>query len=330
MNFSVALTRKAWVANLWICAATVAIGGIAQAQPAAATTYPQKPITLIVPYAAGGNTDAMARALGEHMTRRLGQPIIIEQKPGAAGTLGVTQMVRTKPDGYSLTLVPLSVFRQPYLTKVMYQPLKDITYISSVMNYTYAVAVPYDAKWKTIQDLVAYAKAEPGKLSYAGSAQYSSNHLAMTELARVAGLKWTFIPFKGDADAINALMGGHVDFISATSTILPFVESKKMRVLAVAGADVSPDFPGVPTLKQSGYPVEMASPLGIGGPAGMAPEIVAKLDATVREVMKDPEFIKQARFLGVELAYRDHKAYTAWAHQTYAAEKTIIGRLAGE
>lgn len=295
-----------------------------------ATPYPHKPVNLIVPYGAGGGTDALARALTDRMAKKLGQPFIIESKPGAAGTLGVTQIARAKPDGYSLTLVPLSVFRQPYLTKVQYDPLKDLSYIATVMNYTYAIAVPYNAPWKNIQELVADAKKSPDKYAYAGSAQYSSNHLAMTELARAAQLQWTFVPYKGDAEAINALLGGHVDIISSTSTILPFIESKKARVLAVAGAERSPDFPGIPTLKEAGFPVEMASPLGIAGPAGLPQDIVDKLDTTVREVMQDPGFIQQVRTLGIELNYRDSKAYTAWAAETYAKEKTIISRLAGQ
>ncbi|MEG2046447.1 MAG: tripartite tricarboxylate transporter substrate binding protein [Comamonas sp.] len=313
-----------------LAAAALGLGLIASAAAQTAAPYPSKPISLIVPYGAGGGTDALARALTERMGKKLGQPFIVESKPGAAGTLGVTQMVRTKPDGYSLTLVPLSVFRQPYLAKVQYDPLKDLSYIATVMNYTYAIAVPYNAPWKNIQELVADAKQQPDKYSYAGSAQYSSNHLAMTELARAAQLQWTFVPYKGDAEAINALLGGHVDIISATSTILPFIASKKARVLAVAGAERSPDFPGIPTLKEAGYPVEMASPLGIAGPAGLPKDIVDKLDSTVREVMQDPDFIQQARTLGIELNYRDSKAYTAWASTTYAKEKTIIARLAGQ
>src|SRR6218665_2062187 len=124
-------------------AATLGLGLIASAAAQTSAPYPSKPISLIVPYGAGGSTDSLARALTDRMGKKLGQPFIVESKRGAAGTLGVTQMVRTRPDGYSLTLVPLSVFRQPYLTKVQYDPLKDLSYIATVMNYTYAIAVPY-------------------------------------------------------------------------------------------------------------------------------------------------------------------------------------------
>lgn len=307
------------------CLASGAVAGAIAQQD-----YPSKAITLIVPYGPGGSTDSMARALGEQLTKRLGQPILIEYKPGAGGTLGAVQMVNAKPDGYYLSLIPLSVFRQPYLNKVQYDPMKDITYVSTVMNYSYAIAVPAASPWKDIHELVKAVKAAPNKYSYAATAQYSSNHLAMAELGRVAGLKWTFIPYKGDVDAITALLGGHVDIINGTSTIIPFVQSQKMRVLAVAGKERSSDYPGVPTLNEVGYPVVMSSPLGVGGPAGMPQAIVDKLDKAIKATVEDPDFIKQTKQLGIELSYRDHKTYTEWTKQTYAAEKTIIGRLAGE
>ena len=292
--------------------------------------YPTRPITIVVPVGAGGSTDSLARALAEHMGRKLGQPVVIENRPGAGATLGAAQMVSTKPDGYTLTMVPLGVFRMPYLSKVQYDPMKDLTYIASVSNFTYAIAVPAESKWKDLAQLIADVKASPDRFSYAGSALYTSNHLLMAELGRVAGLKWTFVPYKGDAEAITALLGGHVQIVSATTTVLPFVESGKVRVLAVGGAEPSPYFPGVPTLKQLGHNVEMLSPLGIGGPAGLPAAVVTKLDRTIREIVEDPAFAKQANQLGMELAYRDHRAYTAWTQATFVAEKTIIKRLAGE
>lgn len=328
MNFSFHINHKAVfrVATAVTLSASLLSGTWAQD----VGSYPNKPINMIVPYGAGGATDAFARILAEHVGKKLGQPLILENKPGASATLGVLQMVRAKPDGYNLTMVPLSVFRQPYLNKVQYNPIKDVSYIANVMNYTYAIAVPYNAPWQNISELESHAKSAPGKISYAASSQYSSNHLAMTELARVADLQWSFIPYKGDAEAINALLGSHVDVISVTSTILPFVESKKVRVLAVAGAERSPDFPNVPTLKESGYAVEMSSPLGIGGPAGLPKEIVEKLDGAIREVMGTPEFIQKARLLGIELNYRDSKTYTTWAQETFVREKAIISRLADQ
>ncbi|MBK1779717.1 tripartite tricarboxylate transporter substrate binding protein [Advenella sp. WQ 585] len=296
----------------------------------AATDYPKQPISLIVPYSPGGNTDALARLLADHAGKRLEGNIVIEYKAGANGTMGAMHMKNQKPDGYSLSLLPLSVLRQPYLVKVKYDPLQDLTWIASVSNYTYVIAVPAKSPWQSIEELVEDAKNNPGKYSYAASAQYSSNHLAMTELGREAGLDWTFIPYKGDSDAITALLGDHVNIISATSTILPFVENGQVRVLAVAGAERSPDFPDTPTLKERGFNVEMLSPLGIGGPAGMNPDVVAKLAKAVEETIQDPAFIEKARPLGIELSYRNHQDYTEWAKQTFTNEKEIINRLKDE
>lgn len=308
----------------------MAMTGLFAGAAHATDNYPSRPITLTVPYGAGGSTDSLARAFAERLGDKLGVTVVVDYKAGAGGTLGATHVKNQAPDGYSLTLLPLSVLRQPYLVKVNYEPLKDLTWIAAVANYSYVVAVPETSKWQTIQELVEDVKANPGKFNYAASAQYSSNHLALAELGRVAGLDWTFIPYKGDAEAITSLLGNNVDIISATTTILPFVKDKKVRPLAVAGAQRSPDFEGVPTLKESGYDVVMASPLGVGGPANMPPEVVEKLDRAIIEVMEDPAFIERARLLGFELAHMNHEDYTAWAKETYANEKTIIGRLAGE
>lgn len=296
----------------------------------AAPDYPKQPVSLVVPYSPGGATDALARLLADHVSKRLNGNFVIEYKAGASGTLGVLHVKGKKPDGYSLTFLPLSVLRQPYLVPVSYDPIKDLTWIASVANYTYVIAVPGNSPIQTIEQLVEEVKKNPGKYNYAASAQYSSNHLLMAELGRAAGLKWTYVPFKGDADAITALLGGHVDFISATSTILPFIQNGQVRPLAVGGAERSPDLPDVPTLRERGYDVEMLSPLGIGGPAGMNPEIVALLDKAIGDSVKDPAFVETARRMGWELLYRNHADYTQWARETYAREKTIIERLAGE
>lgn len=308
----------------------VAMTGLVAGSVSAADNFPSRPITLTVPYGAGGSTDGLARLFAERLGSKLGVNVIVDYKAGAGGTLGAAHIKHQAPDGYSLTLLPLSVLRQPYLVKVNYEPLKDLTWIAAVANYSYVVAVPESSKWKTINELVEDVKANPGKFNYAGSAQYSSNHLALAELGRVAGLDWMFIPYKGDAEAITSLLGNNVDIISATSTILPFVKDKMVRPLAVAGAHRSPDFEGVPTLQESGYDVVMASPLGVGGPANMPEAIVNKLDGAIAEVMVDPAFIEKARFLGFELEHKNHKDYTDWAKETYAKEKTIIGRMAGE
>jgi tripartite-type tricarboxylate transporter receptor subunit TctC len=312
-------------------AAACLLAATGLATPAfAQDSYPSRPITLIVPYAAGGSTDQLGRALAEGLSRELRQAVVVDNKPGGNGTMGVLQMKRSQPDGYTLTMVPLSVFRQPYLQTVSYHPLKDLSYIATVANYSYAIAVRADARWKTIQDLVNDAKANPDSIAYGSSALYSTNHLVMAELGRETGVRWTHVPYKGDSEALTALMGGHVQVVSSTSTVLPFAQSGKMRVLATGGETRPKDFPDVPTLKEAGYPVALASPLGIGGPAALPEAIVQKLDAAIARVLKDPAFIGQTDKLGIELFYTGHKQYAQYAQQASVQEKSIIGRLAGE
>lgn len=292
--------------------------------------YPSRPITLIVPNTAGGSTDLLGRALAEGLSRVLKQTVVVENKPGGNGTMGVLQMKRSQPDGYALTMVPLGAFRQPYLQTVAYHPLKDLSFISTIANYSYAIAVRPDSKWKTIQDLVNDAKAQPDSINYGTSAMFSTNHLLMVELGREAGARWTHVPHKGDSEALAALLGGHIQAVSSTSTVLPYAQSGKVRVLATGGETRSKDFPDVPTLKEAGYPVALASPLGIGGPAGLPPAIVVKLDEAIASVLKDPAFIAQAEKIGIELQYRNHQQYAQYAERAFAQEKSIIGRLAGE
>ncbi|GAA5232760.1 tripartite tricarboxylate transporter substrate binding protein [Verticiella sediminum] len=316
-------TARRWFAALGLAAAA--------ATPALAA-YPSQPITLFVPYGAGGTTDQLARALGEALGKRLGQTVVVDNKPGANGTMGVMQLKRARPDGYTLSIIPMGVFRQPYLQQggVSYDPLKDVTYISQVAAYGYAIAVLADAKWKTIDELVADAKARPGEINYGTSGLFTSNHLAMAELARATGAEMTHVPFKGDAEALSALMGKHIQVVSSTNTVLPFVQSGQMRVLATAGATRPKDFADAPTLQEAGYPVVMLSPIGIGGPAGLPDDIVAKLDGAIADALRDPAFQEMVARFGLELAYADHATYDAWARQTVADEKTIIERLAKE
>jgi tripartite-type tricarboxylate transporter receptor subunit TctC len=312
-------------------AAIAAIGIVSSAAPSwAQDVFPSRPISLIVPYAAGGSTDQLGRALAEALSRRLKQSVVIENKPGAGGTLGALQMTRAKPDGYSLTMIPLSVFRQPYLQPTNYNPIKDISYISTVANYSYAIGVRQDAKWKTLKDLVDDAKANPNTISYGTSALYSTNHVMIAELERATGAALTHIPYKGDSEAITALLGGHIQVVSSTSTVLPFAQSGKVRLLATGGETRAKDFPDVPTLKEQGYPVAVASPLGIGGPAGMPPAIVEKLDTAIREILADPAFVSTVEKFGIELAYRNHQQYSEYARVTFAQEKSIIERLSKE
>lgn len=303
-----------------------ALGAQAQAD------YPNRPVTLIVPYGAGGTTDQLARALGDALSRQLGQTIVVENKPGANGTMGVMQLRRAEPDGYTLSIIPMGVFRQPYLQPggVAYDPIKDVTYVSQIAEYAYALAVRADSKWQSVDDMLEEARRRPGAINYGSSGLFTSNHLAVVELERAANVEMTHVPFKGDAEALSALLGGHLDMVSSTNTVLPFMKSGQMRVLATVGAERPADFADVPTLKEAGHGVVMASPIGVGAPGGLPAPIVAKLDQAIANALRDPAFQEIAARMGLTLAYADHDAYTAFAHNAVASEKTIIERLSAE
>jgi tripartite-type tricarboxylate transporter receptor subunit TctC len=311
--------------TLTALAATAALPFAAQAQ-----AFPRQPITLIVPYAAGGTTDILARALAEHMGRTLQQPVVVDNRPGANGTMGVQRLQQAKPDGYTLSMVPLGVFRQPYLEKVQYDPLKDLSYVSMVAGYNYAIAVRADSPVKSIEQLVEQSRQGKDGVFYGISALYSVNQAVMAQLGKLTGAQWTAVPFKGDSESINALLGGQIQAISVTNTVVPFVKAGQIRVLATAGDKRPKDFPDAPTLQEAGYKMAVRSPLGIAGPAGLPPEVVKALDAAVQAAVKDPAFQASADRYGIELMYQGTAEYTDYARRTAVGEKDIVELMKGE
>jgi tripartite-type tricarboxylate transporter receptor subunit TctC len=295
-----------------------------------AQAFPKQPITLIVPYAAGGTTDILARALAEHMGRTLKQPVVVDNRPGANGTMGVQRLRQAKPDGYTLSMVPLGVFRQPYLEKVQYDPLKDLSYVAMVAGYNYAIAVRADSPIKNIQQLVEQSKQDKDGVFYGVSALYSVNQAVMARLGQLTGAKWTAVPFKGDSESINALLGGQIQAISVTNTVVPFVQAGQIRVLATAGEKRPKDFPDAPTLQDAGYKMAVRSPLGIAGPAGLPADVVKALDGAIQAAVNDPAFQASADRYGIELMYQGSAEYTDYARNTAVGEKAIVELMKGE
>jgi len=223
--------------------------------------------------------------------------------------------------------VPIGIFRMPHITGTRYDPIKDLTYISMIAGYNYYVAVGADSPWKTLDDLVAYAKSKPDAISYGTPGAYSSQHIAMVQLGEAAQAKWTHVPYKGDADALSAMLGGHIQVLVGASTILPYVASGKVRILASLGDKRSPDLPDVPTLKEAGYPVVHTSPFGIAGPKGMDPAVIAKLDGAFRATLKDEAFLSLLRQSGVSPQYMDSASYTKAAKASADTEREVIKKL---
>ncbi|MBN8556839.1 MAG: tripartite tricarboxylate transporter substrate binding protein [Proteobacteria bacterium] len=299
----------------------LALGAQAQAD------YPSQAITIIVPYAPGGTTDVLARALATSLSRQLKQSVVVENKSGAGGTLGVVDMLRAKPDGYRLTLVPVSVFRQPYVQKTPYDPIRDLTYIASFSAYDFILAVAADSPFKSLKDVVNFAKSNKEGVDYGTPGKFTGNQVAMALLGKAAGVPFVHVPYKGDSEATTALLGGHVKTIVSTNGILNFMESGKVRALAVAADKRPPAFASVPTFREAGYDVVVPSPLGLAGPKGLPPAIVQKLDAAVKAALDDPDMQRVIKTYGVRTDYRDHQAYAEFARSNFDAEKSIVQSL---
>lgn len=292
-----------------------------------ASDYPSRPITLIVPFSAGGVTDVIARAVGRSIAAQLKQPVVIDNKPGVAGAMGVVELKNSKPDGYKLALTPISIFRQPYIQKTNYHPIDDVTYIATYMTYDFIIAVNASSPYKSLSDLINQAKTQPGNFSYGTPGKYAAHHITMAMLSKKAGIDFNHIPFKGDTEAINALLAGHIDSIVASNTIVPYLNSGKIRALATAANQRTGDFKSIPTLHDEGYGFDMPSPVGIAGPKNLPADIVSKLDVAIRNAQQDPEFKKVLANYSVRSHYFGPKEYREFAISSFRNEARLLKEL---
>src|SRR5882672_2443294 len=216
---------------------TLALVVLVLALPAAAQDFPSRPITLICPWPPGGSTDTHLRRLAEISARYFGQTVLIENKPGASGTIGPGFVAQNaKPDGYTLSQMHMGGFRVPHMQKLAWDPIRDLTYIIGVSGYTFGVVVKSDSPFKTFQDLLDWAKANPGKMTYASTGTGTSPHLLMEEVSMKTGVQFLHVPYKGNADSTQALLGGHIMAQSDSSGWGRFVDAGQFRLLVTFGA----------------------------------------------------------------------------------------------
>ncbi|MEO7150604.1 MAG: tripartite tricarboxylate transporter substrate binding protein [Burkholderiaceae bacterium] len=293
-----------------------------------AQAYPSRPVTLIVPWPAGGSTDRHLRTLAELASKHLGQTIVIDNKPGGGGTLGPGTMAMTaKPDGYTLAQLPMGMLRLPHMQKTPWDPIKDFTYILGVSGYTFGFTVRADSPYKTFKDYIDAARLQPGKIDYGSTGIGSSPHLLMEDVALLAKVQLNHVPFKGNADLTQALLGGHVMAMSDASGWDKFVDGGQMRLLATFGDKRTQRWPTVPTAKELGYDIVYASPYGIVGPKGMDPAIVKTLHDAFKKAMDDPKHVELLAQLNQDAWYRSGPDYAKWAGDTFVKDKALIERL---
>ena len=307
----------------WILGVAASLLVMASAQ---AQQFPTKPVTLIVPWPAGGSTDIYFRKLGEITQKHLGQNLVIENRPGGSGNNGPTTMAKTaQPDGYTISQLTISAFRAPHMQKVDWNPVTDFTYIIGLAGYTFGIVVKADSPFKTFKDVIAYAKANPGKLSYATPGTGTSLHLAMEEVAAKAGVQFLHVPFKGYADGAIALMGGHVMMQVDSTGWAKQVDAGAQRLLATLG-DKRTRW-GAPTVKELGVDTVSASPFGLVGPKGMSPQVVKTLHDAFKRSLDDPDYHKLLATLDQPAWYQSSEDYAKWAAETFKAERATIERV---
>ena len=293
-----------------------------------AQSFPARPISIYVAFPAGGPTDQFFRALAESASKVLGQSVIVENKPGAGGTLAPIAAKNAKPDGYVVSQMPLGVFRVPHMQKApQFDPIKDFTYIINLTGYTFGLAVPAGAPWKSVKDYVEDAKRNPGKIDYGSTGTGTTPHLVMEEFAQKAGIKLTHVPYKGSADLMQAILGGHIQSASDSTGWAPHVEAGKLRLLATFGPKRTKRWPDVPTLTELGYDTVSESPFGLGGPAGMDPAVVRTLHDAFKKALEDPKVMALIDRFDQPVVYMNSEDYSKFARETYEAERATVERL---
>ncbi len=292
-----------------------------------AQNYPERPITFICPWPAGGTADQSMRTLCTVAGRILGQAIAVENRAGASGMIGSKALASAKADGYTIGQIPISVTRFAQLGTLQADPRKDFTYLARTSGQTFGIAVPADSRFKTLKDFVDHAKANPGKVTYAHAGVGGATHVGMEEFAAAAGIQLNHVPYKGGAEALQGVLGGHVDALADSSSWAPHVEAGKLRLLATWGEQRTARFKDTPTLREAGYNVVVDAPNGIGAPKGLEPAVAAKLRDAFRQAVASPEFKAVADKLDAPLLYLDGPDYEKYVNAVYQKETVLIDKL---
>ncbi len=307
----------------------LALGAATLATPAVAQQrYPDHPIKLFVPWTAGSSSDVQLRSMCEEAGKLLGQAIVIENRPGASGTLHAQALAQARPDGYTLGQMHLSVVRRPFLVKApQWDATTDFTHVMRACGWMYGVAIKADRPWKSWAEFIAHARANPGKVTFATSGIATTNHLAMEELGERENVQFTHVPFRGSSEGATAVLSATVDCIADSSVWVPQVEAGAMRALCVWTETRVPRLPGVPTLKELGHDMVVTSPYGVSGPKGMDPGITRALhDAFKAALDGAPNTAVRGQF-DMPSQYLGTADYTAYITQRAGYEREMVARL---
>jgi tripartite-type tricarboxylate transporter receptor subunit TctC len=318
------ITRRRALAYL---AGPALLGSPAARSAEDANAYPTRPIKILIGFPPGGSTDGPVRVLAEAVSKILKQPLIVENRAGAGGTLPAVALQATAADGYTLGISSLGINRLPYTTGIKWNPASDLSYIIGLTGYAFGIVVPAASPIRTWADYVAAAKANPGKVTFSTPGVATTNHLTMEIIARRAGITLNHIPYKGSADSLQALLAGQVDSAAETSAWAPFVRDGKMRLIATWGAKRMNGFPDAPTLRELGVPLTQTSPWGLIAPKGLDVTIAKRLHDVFKFAMEQPEFRQALARYEMEPAYLSSAAFQTFTVQSMRQEKDILDAL---
>lgn len=289
--------------------------------------YPSRPVTLWIPWPAGGATDISLRLLAELASHHLGQPVVTENRGGAGGTLAMPVLQQAEPDGYTIAQLPQPIFRAVHTQKVLWDPIRDVTPILQVSGVTFGVLVSAASKLRKLDDLFAYARKNPGRLTIATNGVGTTPHVVLEELFTARGLKYIHVPYKGTSEQMIAIDSGQVMAGVNSTGFGPFVDSGRLRLLATFAAQRSKRWPQVPTLRELGYDIVAMSPYGLGGPRGLPAEVVTTLHDAFKKAMFDPLFIQELAKYDQQIDYLGTAEYAEVCRQQFIKEGLIVERM---
>lgn len=288
--------------------------------------YPSRPVTILVGFAPGGAGDVTTRFIADAVKEKLGVPVVVENRPGAGATLAAGQLARSRPDGYTLSLATTSPFAvAPHLQTVQYDPLKDFTFLLQYLVTPHPAYVTTQSPFRSWQEVIAHARANPGRLRWATAAPRGGPHIATEAAFRKEGVRTTFVPFSGGSEAIAALLGGHIEMV-VSSDYPPLLEAGQVRLLAEIGPDKVPGMENVPTFAELGYPLPLQVFFGLAGPAGLPTEVIGAWERAVQEVVATPAWIELMQRYKATTSFLPHARF----QERVLATNREIGRLARE
>jgi tripartite-type tricarboxylate transporter receptor subunit TctC len=298
-----------------VLAGVLAMSPVAMVASAQTSTYPDRPIRIVVPFPVGGIADLMAREIGKKFTEAWGQPVIIDNRTGAGGNIGAEIIAKAPPDGYTLVTgsIGTHAVNLSLLPTMPYDAVKDFTPIIHLLNAEGLLVVHPSINATTVPKLIALARAQPGKLSYGSAGVGTTSHLAGELFKSMAKVDIVHVPYKGNVPAITDLLGGQTAMIFATMpTVLPHVRADKLRALAVLGTARAPAVPDVPAVAETLPGFEVTNWIGLFGPAGMPPAIVARLNAEIQKIMRSPEMQKRLETEGANFIPMSPEQFAAF------------------